>query len=227
MVKHSKTAAVEVLPPEDPNTADSEQSRLAANYAIQAHEMTKRGAQMFAVGALICGFIMTREKARLEHGQFEKWRKKYLKPIQTRTAQRYTKVAQRVAELQSSKCDTVTHLLESTNPSGVTEHQIQKIAPLILEITEGKTFTELGRELGIFKPRETKARKFARKHGPRTGDHQADAEHDAQIWADDVEKLLEPAGLYKDIITDKDLTRVAHALNGALAALGLIKIEPR
>lgn len=227
MTKHLKTTAVEVLPPEDPNTADSEQSRLAANYALQGHNLTIRGGQMFVVGALVCGFVMQREKARLPHGQFEKWEKKYLKAIPRRTGKRYMQVSCRVKEIQESKCATVAHLIEQGPPSELTETHLQKIAPLITEITEGRTFTELGRELGIFKPRETKHRKYVRKMGLPTGDHQADAEHTARVWADEVETLLDPAALYKDTITDKDLTRVAHALNGALAALGLIKIEPR
>ncbi len=221
----NRKQTVEVLPPEDPNTADSEQSRLAANYVLQAHRMTQQGSQMFAVGALACGFILLNEKARLPHGEFDKWQRKHLKPISRPTGKRYMQIAGKMHELQESKVSTVRHLLEGTRPSDLTENHIQRIAPMIQEITEGKTFTELGRELGIFKPRNTKSERARKRLAKRTGDAVVDAEHDATAWTDEVVALLARVDDHKDAINGKDLTRLATSMRETALSLGLMKIE--
>lgn len=211
----------EVMPAERHN---SEAMRLAANQAIQAHMMTKAGAQMFAVGAIACGHIMSTAKERLIHGQFEAWESKYLKSIPRSTRKRYMQMFTAWKLSENGKCPAVGHLL-SAAPADLTQNHIQRIAPQIIEVLDGRTFAELGRELGVFKPRETRSVRAGRRIGKLTGDKEVDHQHLARLWVEDLERITGEAENYPTWLSSDDLNRAIRALVTALSKLGYTQFK--
>lgn len=190
---------------------DSESMRLAATRANQLHSMAISGSEMMVAGALFCGMILMRAKRCLPHGAYLKWQKQYLSGIPERTLRRYLNYAEAITVLKKKQIGHVADLLLS-NPEDFTEANLRAIAPKVRQLTSGKTFAELGRELGIVKERDTPSRKAERRHSRDTGHKPTDYARYAAEWTDELQRLAPQAEQFENYIQDEDLNRVVAAI---------------
>ena len=140
-----------------------------------------------------------------------KWQKKYLCGIPDRTQRLYLRYAHMIELRGKGKLATIANLL-SIDPQEVTQDYIQRVAPKVREITSGKTFAEIGRELGIVKERDTPSRKADRKHAKDTGHKPTDYARYAAEWADELERLAPQAEQFEHYIKDEDFNRVVTSM---------------
>ena len=132
-------------------STDLKQSR---EHVLHCHNACLRAAQDHVGYAFLAGFELQRVKAALEHGQFLSWCESNLPSIQIRTAQRYMAFA---VALQT-KNDTVSLIsperLQITDGS-LNERDRKAILEAAHEAADGKTLTELYRDLGVIRqPKE-------------------------------------------------------------------------
>jgi len=199
-------------------TKDSDDMRLAANHALQAHENTRVSAQVMVVNALACGFIMFHAKEALPHGEFGDWQKKYLADIPERTRARYLAFAKALAD-QGGASSSLLTVASFAPPGDLTQERVARIAPKIREATEGRTFTELGRDLGVFKPKNTKTERAKKKK--RTGNKAHDHAEDAHEWVVAVCEVCADHDHHVDNLRELDVDPLVNALADTLHALGI------
>lgn len=209
-----KTKAVAV------RAIDTEEARTWASWAMSYHMGTTAAAQATVVNALACAVQLSRAKEGLPHGEFEKWRKKYLPDIPCRTAQRYLQLLDQLQLEDGSKCATVAHLLD-VNPTEVSEQQAKRVVAKVSKLLEGRNLQQLYMDFGLVKPRQTKDVKLMKRLPPKTGDAHQDAQALAHIWTEDTLEKLDGARHFKDCISDDDLTALVNAMVTAAAELGV------
>jgi len=214
----------EVLPPAKPGPGaialiDSEDMRAAATAALCFHHAAAQGATLAVINAVACGVQLAKAKAALPHGQFEAWRKKYIPDVSERSSRMYLQTVTRMEELGGGYKQAVK-LLDTGGQQITTEHA-KKLGPKVREIFDGGSLTDLYRELGVVKPKQTKGEKAAKKIGPSTGNPAADNARIANVWAGEILELLGYADVHREFITDDTLNALFDGFRKASADLGV------
>lgn len=119
------------------------------------HENGWRAAQQQFGYQFLAGVALHRAKAALAHGLFGQWIEENFStgpcPLTERTAQRYM----RFAEELISKSDTVSDLTRQplllTN-GDIPEKEKKIILEAVFEFADGRSLTELYRDLGVIRP---------------------------------------------------------------------------
>lgn len=126
---------------------------------IKTYDAGCRGAFNQQMGyAFLAGMELNAVKDRLPHGQFLKWREAYLVQLPERSAQRYMKFAVTIAASKGlPRFEDVKLLPDGTIP----EKEREQIIKAVHKIADGKTLTELYRDLGVIRDPE------AKQHHPR------------------------------------------------------------
>ena len=103
--------------------------------------------------AYLAGRELLAAKEELPHGQFMKWREAHLPELSNGTTANYMKFADGL----NSKFTTVGNFksspLQLTNGT-LTEEQNQQVREAVKKVADGKTLTELYRDLGVIKEKE-------------------------------------------------------------------------
>lgn len=228
MTKKTQLVKAEHLPPAKAGKAskphDTEVARIAATNILHWHNQAESGARIALTAALMIGVTMERMKADLPHGSFIKWQDKYLKGIPLSTRARYLALARGVQKADESKYLTVRHLLPA-KVQEVTKREIASISTQVGETLDGKHLSELYREYGLVRPRQTQDVKNTAQIKKRVGHTPAnlDEEHmvSAAIWADELCTALERAEYISKWLTPETRRQVAQAIGEACEALGL------
>lgn len=225
MTKKTQLVKAEHLPPAKASKPhDTEVARIAATNILHWHNQAESGARIALTAALMIGVTMQNMKADLPHGSFIKWQDKYLKGIPLSTRYRYQALAHAVQKSDEPKFLTVRNLLPA-KVQEVTKREIASISTQVGETLDGKHLTELYREYGLSKPRQTPSAKRAARIKKELGHTPVnpDQEHQitAKLWVQDLCLLLERAGAQREWIVAADRKRVAHAIVDACNALGL------
>lgn len=200
---------------------DSEDSRKRATRVISYHEGTLIGANMTVMNALACGVQLMKAKEELPHGEFMKWRKKYVgESVSSRTLDNYLALSKGLNKQLGSKFATVANLLD-VDPADVPDDYAKKIMPRINKVLEGKSLGQLYQHLGIGKPRQTKDVKHKKKMGPSSGDAKTDAKARARDWAGETIVKLKAARTFGEHINGKELSTLITAMINAAAEMGV------
>jgi hypothetical protein len=142
------------------------------------HENGWRSAQQQFGYQFLAGVELHRAKAALAHGQFGKWIEENFSsgpcPLTDRTAQRYMKFAEELISKSKTVADLSAKPLQITNGE-IPEKQKKAILDAVFEFADGKSVTEMMRDLGIIRP--AKKQEYT---APKelTADEQAKAEEE-------------------------------------------------
>lgn len=218
----AKAITPEHLPPaKAAKPHDTETARIAATNILTWHVQAESGAKIALTAAVMIGATMQKMKNELPHGSFRRWQEKYLKPIPQRTRTRYMGMVSSLGKLQPNKWATVAHLLPSKCQE-VTEREIKTVSNQVHSVLDGKHLSELYREYGLVKPRQTKSEKAHQRRKKKAletglkGD-----ELSAELWGEDVVDKLSHAHLFREFLSDDMLNAVAEEIVKAWTALGL------
>ncbi|HYE30964.1 MAG TPA: hypothetical protein VEH27_06040 [Methylomirabilota bacterium] len=142
----SRAASLEITA-----STDLKQSR---EHVLHCHNACLRAAQDHVGYAFLAGFELQRVKAALNHGEFTKWRETNLADLPERTAQRYMAFSSALASKSATVADFATETLLLTDGS-LNERDRKAILEAAHEAADGKTLTELYRDLGVIRqPKE-------------------------------------------------------------------------
>lgn len=149
--------------------------------------------------AFLCGVELNALKEECGHGNFTPLRERYLPDVPHSSAQRYMKFADLLC--QNTHVGNFTERLQLTNGE-LPEQQKQKLLKAVYEIADGKTLTELYRDLGIIRKKKpnTGGGNATAKKNVRKSEEQKDA--DAE---ENVRTLLAALELARD---DGDFKRI-------------------
>lgn len=109
--------------------------------------------------AFLAGYALNAAKESLPHGKFTDWRAANLPEIPERSAQRYMKFADQIRHTVAD-LPTVGKLKLLGN-GDLNEKDKEKVLEAVHEIADGKTLTQLYRDLGVIREKK------APKHHPR------------------------------------------------------------
>jgi hypothetical protein len=101
--------------------------------------------------AVLAGFELNRIKEALPHGQFMKWREKFLPQIPHRTATQYMEFQTKLAtHRQFPSVGNVKLLGNGELP----DKDKAKVVEAVHQIADGKTLTQLYRDLGVIREKK-------------------------------------------------------------------------
>ncbi len=102
--------------------------------------------------AFLAGVSLNAAKESLPHGKFMEWRESHLPEIKERSAQRYMKFADQIRHGMSD-LPTVGKLKLLGN-GDLNEKDKEKVLEAVHEIADGKTLTQLYRDLGVIREKK-------------------------------------------------------------------------
>jgi hypothetical protein len=153
---------------------------------LNYHENNLRAAQQQFGYQFLAGLELHRVKESLAHGQFLKWRQENIPVIPERTAQLYM----HFAELLISKSATVADLTQRDSTSRclqltngeIPEKEKKIILEAVFEFADGRSLTELYRDLGVIRP--PKKQEYAAPKLNAKEKLEAEESHAAELAAD-------------------------------------------
>jgi hypothetical protein len=138
------------------------------------HENNLRACQQQFGYQFLAGLELGRVKDALPHGQFMKWREENLPALPERTAQLYLAFAQELISKSATVADLASKPLQLSNGE-IPEREKRVILDAVFEFADGRSLTELYRDLGVIRPK-----KEPEYHPPKdlTAEEKARAEED-------------------------------------------------
>jgi hypothetical protein len=157
------------------------------------HENGWRAAQQQFGYQFLAGLELHRVKESLAHGQFLKWREENLPAIPERTARRYMDFAEVLISKSATVADLTTRPLQLTNGE-IPEKEKKAILEAVFEFADGKSITDLYRDLGVIRPPKSRDEIDTTKKKQLTAEEKAAAEEqEAKALKDD--KLISDSTL--------------------------------
>jgi hypothetical protein len=132
---------------------------ITANHADQIERINQyHGACLKSYGdqmgyAFLCGVELGQVKTRIPHGQFQEFCTRYLPQIPERSAQRYMSFADALRSKSATVADLANKPLQIANGT-LPEKQKEEVLKAVHDIADGKTLTQLYRDLGIIRQPE-------------------------------------------------------------------------
>ncbi|HYE32714.1 MAG TPA: hypothetical protein VEH27_14905 [Methylomirabilota bacterium] len=179
-------------------STDLKQSR---EHVLHCHNACLRAAQDHVGYAFLAGFELQRVKAALPHGQFMNWCRENLPDVVDRTVNRYMAFAQGLA----AKFDTVSNFAAEAlllTDGSLNERDRKAILEAAHEAADGKTLTELYRDLGVI--RQPKEKQY---HPPKELSPEEVVEARREQARRYVQAITEPM----DLATDETLLNLSSA----------------
>jgi hypothetical protein len=141
---------------------------------IAYHENNIRAAQQQFGYQFLAGVELHRVKESLAHGQFLKWREDNLSKIPARTATHYMAFAEVLISKSKAVANLTQKPMQITNGE-IPERDQKAILEAVFEFADGRSLTDLYRDLGIIRP--AKKQEYT---APKelTADEQAKAEEE-------------------------------------------------
>lgn len=143
------SAPVEVLPAETKNAVAAELQQRVDRIKL-LHAGTLRAFRDQMAYAFLAGVELLALKDTTAHGDFGKLRKQLLGDIPERSQQRYMGFAQALQSKSATVADLAKQPLLLTNGQ-IEEQQAQKVSKAVHDFADGKTLTELYRDLGVIR----------------------------------------------------------------------------
>ena len=140
--------------------AAEELDRLKGRIADYDHEFRSAFSRQMGY-AFLAGAALLRAKAIVPHGKFLEWREAELPQISRSSASRYTQFAEAVT-LKDPTVGSLAEVKLLMEGEPLSPAQQQKIAGAVHDLADGKTLTEMYRDLGVIrqpeKPKHTPAK---------------------------------------------------------------------
>jgi hypothetical protein len=140
---------VEVFPAEAKNAVAAELQQRVDRIKL-LHAGTLRAFRDQMAYAFLAGVELLALKESTAHGDFGKLRKQYLGDIPERSQQRYMGFAEALKSKSATVADLAKQPLLLTNGQ-IEEQQAQKVSKAVHDFADGKTLTELYRDLGVIR----------------------------------------------------------------------------
>lgn len=119
---------------------------------IKQYEAACRNSFSAQMGyAFLTGFELNAAKEELPHGKFAAWREANLPELPERSAQRYMKFAE---QIRHSGGIADSGKLKLLGNGDLNEKDKEKVLEAVHEIADGKTLTQLYRDLGVIREKK-------------------------------------------------------------------------
>lgn len=166
--------------------------------------------------AFLAGVALLRAKEIIPHGRFLEWREAELE-VKRSSAERYMKFAEALGKFPTVGNLREVKLISEGEP--LTPEQQQRVADAVHKIADGKTLTEMYRDLGVIRQPQ-KPKHHPRKAGPADAAAQLKAERE---WsARMTETWKAPLRIWIDTHSDAEGRRVDLDAPDYQAALDLL-----
>lgn len=138
------------------------------------HEACLAGFKQQMGYAFLAGLVLTEIKASVKHGEFEDYCEAHLPEIKPSSRKRYMKFFE-LLSLQLPQKAHAVGFLPAAGKEGIPKETEQKILKAVYQAADGKTLTELYRDLGVirekqpeggFRPPNEAVQEWLKKHHP-------------------------------------------------------------
>lgn len=147
--------------------------------------------------AFLAGVALLRAKEIIPHGKFLEWREAELPEVSRSSASRYTQFAEALRKDPTVGSLREVRLLD--NGGELTEEQQAKVAKVVHKLADGKTLTEMYRDLGVIRQPE-KPKHHPRKETTIAQEYQSKQEQDLEL----LNGWINPARLWRDLVNAND-----------------------